>query len=901
MSANFPRLPELLKAGFPCYHVGLRASPREEGLKERHMGSLAGSCPEAYAEFGPPRLRAGLVRRERLFGLLDLGAGRRLVVVKSPGGFGKTTLLADWLQARRRRYSWLGVEEGPLEGRELLALVAASLRSSLGEAGKALPEEGEGAGLVRAIAAAVGALDEPFSLVIDDCHLIGDRRAGLLLLRLAEALPPNASLVLSGRGEPSFPLARLRSRGELLEIGAAELRFTAAETRDFLRGPLGDSYSDDEAALLGAKTEGWVAALQMAVLGLRGRADRRAFLESFGGAHRDVFDYFAEETFAALDPGLLAFLLPCSVLETLSAPLCRELTGREDSAALVERLVDEGLFLLPLDDERRRYAFHGLFREALLRRLESDLPEALPKLRLAAAGWLAANGQPLEAMRLRLLAGDAEGAAALAEGRALSALESGRVEDLRSAIAVLPREAVESRPWLAVAAAWAAVYAGRLSDAAAFADAAEVRASAQSRIIGHVEAIRAYRANLEGDGEEAKLRALRAFELLPASDSMARAHAGKSLGFGFTLLHDYAAASRALEGAIEEAGSRGGHHIRVLAANDLAYLAMTQGRFSEAEEICRREIAAGSGGGREAPVLGCLHSLLSNICLSRGEIPAALEQARLGLEMGLAWGNMDRLVFSYVMYATNLAAAGDRPAARAALERLRALPDLTPRHAAVILMTAAEIDPAGPDAARMERMAPLKDENFNLSFQAVRARALLAKRRAAECLAVVLPSLELARRWNLRPVQLDALVNAALAQRSLGRREEARAAAAEARALAEELGDLLRIPARGPAIRSLLEEEGLLSGSFGARLAAAFDAFAERPGGDADDRSGEPLSPREREILSLLVQGRTAEEIASLLFVAPSTVRSHVKSLYAKLGVHRRIEAANKARELGIL
>ncbi len=846
----------------------------------------------------PPRLRAGLVRRERLFELLDRGAKGRLVVVKSPAGFGKTTLLADWLEARRRPHSWLGLAEGPLDEGALLSLAAAAVREARG--GGSEPPRGGSGDLLRAIAQDLEDAGETFCLVIDDCHLIADATGERALLRLAEALPPNASLVLAGRGAPAFPLARLRARGELLEIDAAELRFTPAEIRDFLRGPLGGSFTDDESALLGERTEGWVAALQMAALGLRGRDDRLGFLASFGGAHRDVFDYFAEEAFAALEPDFLAFLLDCSVLETLSAPLCRAVTGREDAVALLERLEREGLFLTPLDEERRRYAFHGLFREALLRRLEAERPAELSARRMAAADWLAANGQPLEAMRLRLRAGDAEGAAALAEGRALAALEGGRVEDLRGAIAVLPREAVESRPWLAVAAAWAAIYAGRLAEAAAFADSGELHAAGLPRILGHVEAIRAYRANLEGDGVEAKVRALRALELLPPGERMARAHAGKSLGFGYTLVHEDEAAAKALAAAIAEADECCGLHIRVLAANDLAYLSMTRGRYAEAEAICRREFALGSTGGRESPVLGCLHSLLSNILLSRGELAAALEQARVGLEEGIAWGNMDRLVFSYLMYASTLAATGDRPAARAVLARARSLPDLTPRHAVYLMMTAAEIDPAGPDAVRLERLPPLKDENVWLSCQSIRARSYLARRRGTEALATATYCLERARGWNFRPVALDALVVAALAQKSLGRRAEARAAAAEARALAEEIGDLLRIPTRGPALRAFLEEEGLLGGSFGAKLQAAFDAFAEKPEGSEDIRSGEPLSPRERETLSLLVQGRTAEEIAALLFVAPSTVRSHVKSLYAKLGVHRRVEAVNKARELGI-
>jgi LuxR family maltose regulon positive regulatory protein len=863
---------------------------REEAIESRER---------ILARLSAPRLRPDRVRRSRLMELLERGAAGRMLILEAPAGFGKTTLVADWLASTRRAHAWLSVEE---EGPDaLLCRLQTAVELGLGLPGTDAAFRSSDAALV-SIASMIADSASPFALVLDDYHNAEDGRVHEAVMRLARLLPEGVCLVIASRTGLPFPAARFMVRGELEAIGTEELRFTLAEAREFLSRAVLPRLSDEDVALLEVKTEGWIAGLQLAALALRDGRDSRTFIEAFRGSSRRVFDFLAEEALSALPADILDFLCATSVVESFCAPLCEALSGRKGAAALLALLEHECLFLAPLDEDRRWYRLHNLFREALLARLRATSPGEEPRLRLAASAWLEANGLPAEALRQAALAGDAERAASLAEGYALAALERGEIGEIRAALAALPEAA--GGPWLNTAAAWAAAYAGDLSGAAERGDAALSAASrglppaAETRLRGHVEAVRAYSAWLSAEASAASEGAMRALRILPDGDLMARCHAEMTYGASSYMLGADAEAAKAFRSAMDLSLKAGIRHVRYFSAASLAGQMVALGDLDGAKAFCLS--LAGEAGAAEQPAFGNVLVALSQVHWERNETDEALEAARRGLDLCLRWGHADSLVMAYIALAAAQAAVRDFEAALALISRARRLESISVWHKLNLDEAAASIELERGNRKGAEafcaRPQPIGTYEGNFTLCAY----LIATKRASEALPILATCRESCEKRGLSTRTVETYVLLALARRARGEKGAALEALAAAVAEASPKGLARRFLRRGPPLLELLEEYTRGGNSRDPFVERLFSASREGEGGRKDRVEG-PLSPREIEILRLIVEGRTAEEVAEILCVAPSTVRSHIKSVYAKLGVHRRIEALRRARELGLL
>jgi LuxR family maltose regulon positive regulatory protein len=343
-----------------------------------------------------PRTRPELVPRPRLLEALVRYQGRRLTLVSAPAGFGKTTLLSEWLEDRSGdggSIAWLSLEEADNDPARFLAYLVSALRSALGE--------GIGEGVLASlrlpefppVVAVVGVLineladvrHEEVTIVLDDYHVIHSGPIHEATSFLLEHLPENVHLVISSRADPPIPLAKLRARDQVTEIRAAGLRFTTEEATAFLKGVMGLTLSAADVAALEEVTEGWIAALQLAALSMRDREDVSGFVETFSGSNRHVLDFLAEEVLERQPEGVRDFLLNTSVLERMSAPLCDALTSRNDGQQMLERLEHDNLFVIALDDERRWYRYHHLFADVLRSRLQREQPERIRELHRRAA------------------------------------------------------------------------------------------------------------------------------------------------------------------------------------------------------------------------------------------------------------------------------------------------------------------------------------------------------------------------------------------------------------------------------------------------------------------------------------------------------------------------------------
>ena len=385
--------------------------------------------PAALLEtkFYVPRPRRGLVPRPRLSERLDRGTASKLMLVSAPAGFGKTTLLTEWLAAGpaapadERLAAWLSLDRGDNDPASFWAYVIAALRTvaaGVGESALALlhaPQPPPIETVLTALLNDLGAIAADIVLVLDDYHVIDAREVQDGMAFLLDHLPPRLHVVIASRADPALPLARLRARGELAEIRAAELRFTPDEAAAYLNEMMGLQLTARDVAALEARTEGWIAALQLAALSMQGRDDIAGFIAGFAGDDRYVVDYLAEEVLQRQSDRVQAFLLQTSILGRLSGPLCDAVTGQGGGKAMLEALDRGNLFLVPLDDRRRWYRYHHLFADVLQARLLDEQPGQVPGLHRRASAWYEQNGEPSVAIGHALAAGDFERAADLVE------------------------------------------------------------------------------------------------------------------------------------------------------------------------------------------------------------------------------------------------------------------------------------------------------------------------------------------------------------------------------------------------------------------------------------------------------------------------------------------------------
>jgi len=487
----------------------------------------------------------GFVPRPRLVEALSEGLAQRLILVCAPAGSGKTALLADWARRNDRLVAWLSLDTADNDPARFWRHVVAALdrvRPGIGERagpllGPPAPSSFEGlvATLINELAAQPGA-DEVL-LVLDDYQLIDAQQVHMSVAFLLGHLPPGLHLVLASRSDPPLPLARLRAGGQLAELRADDLRFTAAESAALLREATGAELPGTTVAALAARTEGWAAGLQLAGLSLRGQADVAGFVAAFSGSHRFILDYLAEEVLEQQSQQVRTFLLETSVLERLSGELCDAVTGRSGSQAMLDQVERANLFLMPLDEVRGWWRYHHLLADLLRARLQQQQPGRVAALHRNAAAWCEEHGLADDAVRHALGAGDAVWAARLIEQHFDAAYYwHSEGATIRRWVSALPADLARSRPRLLLVQALMAATSGNLEAVEPLLDAAERAAAGAAEepfeptagragsVLVNVPALialhRSYLAQLRGDAETTATSASRVLAELGEGERM---------------------------------------------------------------------------------------------------------------------------------------------------------------------------------------------------------------------------------------------------------------------------------------------------------------------------------------------------------------------------------------------
>jgi LuxR family transcriptional regulator, maltose regulon positive regulatory protein len=897
--------------------------------------------PLLETKFHVPRRGRGVVPRPRLIEGLTRRAESALTLVSAPAGFGKTTLLTEWLAewlaaapAGERCAAWLSLDPRDNDPALFWRYLVAALDAAAPGVGTNVllllqssqpPTEAVLATLLNDL----NTLTKDVVLVLDDFHVIEAPEVQDGMAFLLEHLPARIHLVLAARADPSLPLARLRGRGELVEVRAADLRFTSDEAATYLSEVMGLTLTEQDVEALEDRTEGWIAALQLAALSMQGRDDVAAFIAGFAGDDRYIVDYLAEEVLQRQPEQVRSFLLQTSILGRLSGSLCDAVTGQDDGKATLEALERGNLFLEPLDDRRRWYRYHHLFADVLQAHLLDERPGGVADLHRRASAWFEQNGDRAEAIDHALAGADVERAADLVE-RAIPDLRRNRQEaTLRSWLEALPDELFRVRPVLNLGLVASLMARGEL-------EGVEERLRLSERWLDPVDRVgemvvvdedafrtlptvismyRAGTALARGDVAGTMIHAQRALDLADEDDHLARGAPAALLGLAYWTIGDLTASSGLYVDGM--AGlERAGYHSDVLGGSiALADMRLAQGRLREAMGVFERGLQRAE---QSQPVLrgaADMHVGMSWMLAERNDLEAARQHLQASTELGEHFGLPQNRYRWRVAMARIKQAEADLVAAHLLLDEAERCyvgdysPDVRPVPAlrARVCLAQGALSEA-LDWARERGLSTDDELSYLREFEhTTLARVLLARymsdrddRSIQQTIAFLERLRQAAEESGRNGSLIDVLVVQALAHQARGDMAVAVATIRRALTLAEPEGYVRLFVDEGAPMASLLRavaKQG--AGSYVRRLLAEVEAA----GGSSPAKQDliDPLSARELDVLRLLGSDLDGPDIARELFVSLNTVRTHTKNIYAKLGVNNRRAAVRRARELALL
>ena len=909
------------------------------------------SRPLLQTKLYVPKVRRGVVPRARLTDRLSRTSAPRLTLISAPPGFGKTTLLATWLEgakAAERPVAWVSLEASEHEPDSFWTYVVTALGAAAPGVGRtALPLLQAAHPPMETVLVTVlnelDALPDGLDLVLDDYHLADGPGIAADMAFLLEHLPPQVHLVISTRADPSLPLARLRARGELVEVRAADLRFTLDEVAAYLNDVIGLDLEAADIAALEGRTEGWIAALQLAGLSLQGREDAAGFISGFAGDDRYVVDYLVEEVLGRLPETVRSFLLETSILDRLSGSLCDAVTGAKNGKEVLEMLDRSNLFVVPLDDRRHWYRYHHLFADVLRAHLLEEQPDDASDLHRRAGQWYRVAGEPVRAVRHMLAAGDLQSAADLVELAIPILLRDRQEATVRRWLDDIPDEVVRARPVLAVGFIGGLMSGGefesiesRLDDVERLLDDASDDPSGDplaqlvvvdqaefARMPGTIETYRAALALVRGDPSATVRHADRAIAVAVEGDDRTLASASALSGLASWGSGDLDGAVRGYSAAV--AGlRRAGHISDVLGCSiALADLRITQGRLGDAVSTYQDALSLAAAHEAETVLRGTADMLvgLSQIAFERNDLQATYGYLRRADEIGEHMGLPQHPYRMRVARARLCEAEGDLAGAVTLLEEAQRVyvGDFSPNVRPIPAMRARLLLAQGRlaealDWARDHDLSADDNLSYVREFEHVTLARILLRQHAGErsrsglrATHGLLERLAVAAEEGGRAGTLiEVLTLQALAHHAEhGRRDVPGALVFLERALrlAEPEGYLRVFVGEGGPMSTLLEAVAQRESSweYPRRLLDAYGSGGGTAAQPANRALIEPLSARELDVLRLLATDLAGPAIARELVVSLNTVRTHTKSIFAKLGVNSRREAVSRAGELHLL
>jgi LuxR family maltose regulon positive regulatory protein len=883
-------------------------------------------------KLGVPPMRSNWISRSRLEKKMDEGFARKLTLISAPAGFGKTTLLVDWIHRNKIPAAWFSVDKGDNDPLHFLTYVIIGLQTLETGTGKAAltmlqsPQPPPIEPILINLLNDLSRISATLALVLDDYHLVEAGPIHELVAFLLDNLPEQMHLIIATRSDPPFPLARIRSQNLLTELRAADLSFTADETASLFNQSLKVQLSTRDIQLLETRTEGWAAGLQLAALSLQGRKDPSDYIKGFKGDNRYIADYLTEEVLSRQPEDLRNFLLHTSTLGPLCGPLCDAVTGQENSQQVLNTLEKANLFVVPLDDERSWYRYHHLFADLLAQRLRREQHDLIPELHGRASQWLADNGFKSEAVDHAFLAQDYAAAVQLIEEIAEIDWDRARESHLLQWFKKLPDEPIDTNPKLCIFYARELFKSGYMDDAEKRLQAAEQMLESPSSgnfnevgLRGRIAVIRAYMSTRTGDLSRTIDFSRQALELLPQRDLNWRSVAATLLGMGYgpgRLVEQQKAYAEAME--ISKAADNIYYHI--FAGSCLASTMVHRGRLTEARNFFRQLLdLAIENGIEQTGIAGSLYGNLGMILCEWGDFNDGIRQINKGIALSELGHDPVILVLCQASLLRALTYRRDFAGALKLMENIneRAGNFVLPSWVTTLISALNVLCWLGSGnlnaALTWARERGLRIDDKLDSLNEVEYLALahihIAQNKLDEADQLLQRLIENAtaadrvymliemRLWRVLIFMLKADPAAALAELK------------PALALAEPGGFIMMFVSKGKPVAELLEQilavkkrdhnsaQAGFSLSYAQKILSAFKAVTP----PKLDGLLDPISARELEVLHLIAAGLSNKEIAEKLFISLNTVKSHTKNINSKLDVNSRTRAVARAKELGLL
>ncbi len=898
------------------------------------------SAPILLTKLFIPANRPELVSRSRLIEQLNRGLHRKLTLISAPAGFGKTTMVTDWLQSQGDDASspfligWLSLDEEDNDlVRFLTYLITAlnripGLETEIGVGALQMAQASQPPPpqtILTAVINEIAMITNKIVLVIDDYHLIDSKLVHDALIFLLENLPPQLHLVITTREDPPIQISRLRTRGQLNEFRAIQLRFSTAETYEFLNEIMELDLAAEDIAALEKRTEGWVAGLHLAAISMQGRTDKDNFIKSFTGSHHFVIDYLVEEVLIQQPEHIRDFLLKTSILDRLTGSLCDTITGQENGQATIEALERANLFIVSLDNERLWYRYHHLFADLLRQRLRQTKLDQELSLHQKASEWFEKNGFNDQAIEHALHSGNFYRAVNLIDDLADTVWRRGEHTKLNQWLAKLPIEILLANPNLCIFHAWEQFAIGQLDAAEETLQAAEklvtkqdsVSESDQTKILGRVATIRAFLAFHKGDIDSIYLHSQQALDSLPKDDIIWRNNASVPLGDAYSLSGNLEEASRIRLETWERSKAIGNIYMDLIASMKYAITLRQLGRFNAVKDICQQQInlAAESGLSVTAEA-GWILAIWGEVFAEQGNLIEAKKKAIQGKKLAQG-GDIAILNWCNFCLIRVLFSNGDYNGAEAIIKEIEdhGLHQLPPWIMNRIIawklrlwLVQNKVEKALQWLMERELDDTWEPGNLqDLEYLSL-ARVLIAKGQPSDSLDFLERIYKATIDRGHISLAIEVLNLQALALRAYGGTDQAMIVLEQALSIAEPEGFLRIFIDEGPSMSRLLYEalsKGIAP-DYIQRLLAGFPD--EKP--PQQSRTGmrtkdsewiEPLSDRELEVLQLISEGLSRQEIASQLVLSLNTVKTHARNIYSKLGVNNQMEAVGKARGLGLL
>jgi LuxR family maltose regulon positive regulatory protein len=881
-----------------------------------------------------PSIRPDHVSRHRLIAQINTGLDKALILISAPAGYGKTTLVCSWLHETNTPNTWVSLDEGDNDPIHFLQYLLTALQKVVptiqAEMLSTLRGPTSYVSLVSTITNEISKCTAPFVLVLDDFHVLHAQPVLDFFASLIENAPSKMHVILISRTDPLLPLSHLRVRNEIVEIRADQLRFTRDEIDTFLSKVMTLELSIGDITALQVRTEGWIAGVQLAALSMQSCEDIHAFVTAFAGSHHYIIDYLTEEVLKRLPEKTSTFLLRTSILSRMCGSLCDALVEPDpndhaNGQEILEELERKNLFLVSLDDRRHWYRYHHLFSDVLNRYLENLYPHLPSKLHKRASQWFEQNGYIPEAIDHALMAGDQDQATKLIEQNGVLLLIRGEVMAvLKWITGVEPYS--QTHPWLYILKAWAYALSGDLDRVDGMLKKAEelissLEPSQEVKILlGTIASARAHQANLMGDAHKAADFARQAIEVLPDVDLVSRSLRAVStslLGDATSMTGDLEEAKQAYIESARICQAAGDVHLTIVVNSNLANILVEQGILRQAARIYSETLSlATRPDGQKAVIAGRLFVELSQVYYEWNQLENAFEYAQQSLNLCRQWGNMDLQAVGFAQLARLehiYSHPDEMQAASQSAEQLLNGYDLAPRYSiwvmsvlARLLITQGNLERAlhlvqksgiDVDSSAGESEIPYLLEPMYL----ILLRLVLAQRKYNHALGLSQRLFHQAEAGNRVGRVIEILILQALAYQGMNDKEQALAVLDRAIMLAQPEGYVRVFLDEGEPMVKLLYQAKVhqVGGSYLSELLSNLSTDTSQ-GLPNTQLLIEPLTKRELELLKLIEQGCTNQDIADRLVISIPTVKRHISNIYSKLGAKNRTQAISLGKELNL-